>query len=154
MIYVFDEYELDTERYELRFRRAPLHIEPKAFELLAYMVQHHGHFVAKEDLQAHLWPHQLVSKSALTYCVTVARKAIGDNGRDQHKIRTVYARGYRFVAPVKERLHGRTEQSFGLSPGAAGTNSLLAPDQRMNDQVSRWPKPYSGLQTRPNKSCR
>ena len=40
MIYAFDEYELDTRLYELRRAGAPLQLEPKVFDLLAYLVEH------------------------------------------------------------------------------------------------------------------
>ena len=81
MIYAFGDYELDTDRYELRFKKNPVRIEPKAFDLLTYLLQHHGRFVSKEDLHEHLWPDQFVSDSSLTYCIAVCHKAIGDTGR-------------------------------------------------------------------------
>ena len=37
MIYAFDEYELDTRLYELRCAGASLQLEPKVFDLLAYL---------------------------------------------------------------------------------------------------------------------
>ena len=104
MIYVFDDYELDISRYELRLEGEPLQIEPKVFDLLAYLVQHHGQFVSKDDLHAHLWTHEYVGESALTYCIRGARKAVNDDGRTQRIIKTVYGRGYRFIAAsVEER---------------------------------------------------
>lgn len=103
MIYVFGDYELDTDSYELRRRGIPLQIEPKVFDLLSYLIQHHDQLVSKEVLHEHLWPDQFVSESALTYCVTAARKAVGDSGRAQRVIKTLYGRGYRFIAPLLER---------------------------------------------------
>jgi DNA-binding winged helix-turn-helix (wHTH) protein len=67
MIYVFLDYELNTSRYELCRAGIPLHIEPKTFDLLLYLIEHHDQVVTKEDLHAHLWPDQFVSDSALTY---------------------------------------------------------------------------------------
>jgi DNA-binding winged helix-turn-helix (wHTH) protein len=105
MIYAFGDYELDTNRYELRLDGQPLRLKPKVFDLLAYLAQHPGLLVTKEELHEHLWPEQFISESALTYCMTAARKAVGDNGRVQRMIQTVYGRGYRFIVPVQERLH-------------------------------------------------
>jgi TOMM system kinase/cyclase fusion protein len=116
MIYVFGGYELDMECYELRLEGEPLRVEPKVFDLLAYLIQHHGQFVSKEDLYTHLWPNQFVSESALTYCMTAARKAVGDDGRVQRLIKTVYGRGYRFIAPVQERLRGGADEDAPLVP--------------------------------------
>jgi class 3 adenylate cyclase/predicted ATPase len=131
MIYVFDDYELDTEYYELRHRGEPLQIEPKVFDLLAYFVQHPGQFISKDDLHAHLWPQQYVSEASLIYCVTGARKAVGDSGRAQRLIKTVPRRGYRFVGTVEARGSQRTEPARPavLEPLAAASQPVAdAPD--------------------------
>src|SRR6266849_10064154 len=104
MIYDFDAYEFDTDRRALRLAGTPVDLEPKVFDLLAYLIQHHDQFVSREKLYAHLWSQQFVSEAALTYCISEARKAVGDNGRAQRVIKTVHGRGYRFIAPVAERL--------------------------------------------------
>jgi predicted ATPase/DNA-binding winged helix-turn-helix (wHTH) protein/class 3 adenylate cyclase len=109
MIFAFDDYELDIARYELRRAGQSLQIEPKVLDLLAYLVQRHDQFVSKAELYEHLWPNQYVSESSLTYCIVGARKAVGDNGRAQRMIKTVYGRGYRFIAPTQERLHAATD---------------------------------------------
>ena len=101
MIYIFLDYELDTSRYELRHAGTPLHIEPKTFDLLLYLIERYDQVVTKEDLHAHLWPDQFVSDSALTYYIAAARKAVGDSGRAQRVIKTIYGRGYSFVAPLE-----------------------------------------------------
>ena len=101
MIYVFLDYELNTSRYELCRAGIPLHIEPKTFDLLLYLIEHHDQVVTKEDLHAHLWPDQFVSDSALTYYISEARRAVGDSGRSQRVIKTIYGRGYSFVAPLE-----------------------------------------------------
>jgi len=108
MIYVFDAYEFDTVRRALHLAGTPVDLEPKVFDLLAYLIQHHDQFVSREELYAHLWSQQFVSEAALTYCIAEARKAVGDNGRAQRVIKTVHSRGYRFIAPVARRLPGST----------------------------------------------
>jgi DNA-binding winged helix-turn-helix (wHTH) protein len=98
--YVFGDYTLDAARYELRRAGVLIPVAPRAFDLLAYLVQHAGQTVSKEELFAQLWAAQFVTDSALTYCMTEVRKALGDTGRGQRYIRTVYGRGYRFIVPV------------------------------------------------------
>ena len=90
MIYSFHQYELDASRYELRRDGEPVSILPKTFELLAYLLTRHGQMVSKEALYSHLWPEEFVSESALIYHVASARKAVGDSGRRQQLIKTVY----------------------------------------------------------------
>ena len=79
--YVFGDFTLDPARYELRRAGELVAVEPRAFDLLAYLVQHAGQIVPKEELFTQLWAEQFVTDSALTYCVTEVRKAIGDSGR-------------------------------------------------------------------------
>jgi class 3 adenylate cyclase/DNA-binding winged helix-turn-helix (wHTH) protein/predicted ATPase len=104
MLYVFEDYTLDSARYELRQQGVLVRVEPRAFDVLAYLIQHAGYTVTKEELLEQLWATQFVSDSALTYCVAEARKAIGDSGQAQRCIKTVRGRGYRFIIPVETRL--------------------------------------------------
>ena len=43
MIYVFGAYEFDTDRRVLRLAGTPVDVEPKVFDLLTYLIQHHDH---------------------------------------------------------------------------------------------------------------
>jgi class 3 adenylate cyclase/predicted ATPase len=104
MIYVFGDYALDTYRYELRRAGTRQHIEPKVFDLLAYLIQHRDRVITKEELLDRLWLNQTVSESALTYCIRAARQAIGDNGRVQQAIKTIHGRGYRFITVIEQHL--------------------------------------------------
>jgi hypothetical protein len=57
-------------------------------------------------LQAALgrWESPVVSEATLISRLTLARRAIGDRGREQRLIQTVHGRGYRFITPVEERV--------------------------------------------------
>ena len=116
MIYVFGAYEFDTDRRVLCLAGTPVDLEPKVFDLLAYLIQHHDQFVSREKLYAQLWSQQFVSEAALTYCIAEARKAVGDNGRAQRVIKTVHGRGYRFIAPVARRLSGSAPEEAATVP--------------------------------------
>src|ERR687888_1272934 len=118
MIYVFGAYEFDTDRRVLRLAGTPVDVEPKVFDLLAYLIEHHDQFVSREKLYAQLWPQQFVSEAALTYCIAEARKAVGDSGRAQSVIKTVHGRGYRFIAPVTRRLPGSPSGEAATVPSS------------------------------------
>jgi DNA-binding winged helix-turn-helix (wHTH) protein len=102
MIYVFGDYELDTTLYELRHVGEPCKMEPRVFNVLAYLIQHRDHVVSREELLEHLWPGLFTSESLLNNCIMEARKALADNGKAQRVIRTIHGRGYRFIAPMAE----------------------------------------------------
>jgi TolB-like protein len=104
----FGDYRLDIARRELRCGNAPIALEPKAFDLLAYLVRHHDRVVSKGDLLQAVWDGRLVSESALTTRINAVRRALGDDGASQRLIRTFTRKGVRFVGQVTE-LEDRTE---------------------------------------------
>jgi DNA-binding winged helix-turn-helix (wHTH) protein len=100
MIYAFGKYELDTVLYELRRAGAPCKVEPKAFDLLIYLIQHRDRVVTREELFERVWSDPFISEAILSHHIMVARKAVGDDGRAQQMIKTIHGRGYRFIARV------------------------------------------------------
>lgn len=100
MIYAFDGYELDTERYELRSGGSAIPLERQVFDVLAYLVANSDRLVAKDELMDKIWGDRFVGEAALNTRVMGARKAIGDSGREQRLIKTIHRRGYRFVGEV------------------------------------------------------
>lgn len=104
MVYAFEEYELDIPRYELRYAGKLVKLEPQVFNVLAYLVQHRDRVVTKEELLDQLWPGRFISEATLTSRLMLARRAIGDRGKEQRLIQTVHGRGYRFIAPLEERV--------------------------------------------------
>ena len=81
MIYAFDDFEVDTARFELRRGGELCHVEPQVFDVLRYLVEHRDRVVAKEELLDNVWGDRFVSESALTSRIKAARQAVGDNGR-------------------------------------------------------------------------
>lgn len=122
-VYRFDGHELDLQLFELRSGGEPCHLEPQVFEVLSYLVRNHDRLVTKQELMDHVWPDSYVSEAALNTRIMAARKAIGDNGRDQRLIRTVHGRGFRFVAEVSE---GQSADDDATSPVALETPPLPA----------------------------
>ena len=82
-IYTFGEWQLDTRLYELRRAGKLLKLEPTAFDVLLHLIEHRDRVVSNEELIEHLWPGQFIGNAALVRSVVAARRAIGDNGRDQ-----------------------------------------------------------------------
>jgi len=152
MIYIFGAYEFDTGRRVLRRAGTPVDLEPKVFDLLTHLIQHHDQFVSRDELYAQLWPQQYVSDAALTYCVAEARKAVGDNGRAQRVIKTVHGRGYRFIAPVAERLPDSAPGEAAITlpplpviditpPAITGQSAPAFPLQPTETTESAWSVP-------------
>ena len=60
VIYAFGEFELDEDRFQLRWRSEPLDLEPKIFEVLAYLISNRDRVVPKQELLDTLWHDQIV----------------------------------------------------------------------------------------------
>jgi pimeloyl-ACP methyl ester carboxylesterase/DNA-binding winged helix-turn-helix (wHTH) protein len=101
LIYRFDDFELDTGLYELRRAGKRLPLEPQAFDLLEYLIDHRDRLVPKEELIGHIWPERFISEAALTTRIREIRKALGDSGREQRYVQTAHGRGYRFLGKVR-----------------------------------------------------
>src|SRR5262249_23714905 len=92
----FGVCELSAERIELRRAGTIVDIEPQVFDVLAYLLRHRERVVPKTELLDQIWGNRFVSESALSSRIKSARRAVGDTGRDQRIIKTIYGRGYRF----------------------------------------------------------
>jgi class 3 adenylate cyclase/DNA-binding winged helix-turn-helix (wHTH) protein/predicted ATPase len=103
MRYAFGDYTLDPQRRELRCHGQPVKLQPKAFDLLAYLVAHRDHVATKQELLARLWPDQYISDATLSTCIKLVRQAVGDSARARWCIQTLHGRGYRWVADVCEQ---------------------------------------------------
>ena len=102
MIRRFADVELDDALYQVRRRGRAVRIEPKVFDVLAYLIEHRDRVVPKHELLDTLWPGEAVSDSVLPRCIAAARRAIGDTRARQAMVATVHGRGYRFVADLEE----------------------------------------------------
>lgn len=100
MLYLFENFALDTRRLELRMDGAVVTVEPQVFSLLLYLVENRERVVSKDDLIASVWEGRAVSDSTLDSRINAARKALGDSGKQQRLIRTMARRGVRFVGDV------------------------------------------------------
>jgi len=101
MIYQFAQFELDMARFELREEGAGRPLEPQVFKLLAYLIEHRERLVSKNELFEKLWDGRVVTDSALTSRIKSARQVLGDSGKAQRFIKTIYGTGFRFVADVR-----------------------------------------------------
>jgi DNA-binding winged helix-turn-helix (wHTH) protein/Tol biopolymer transport system component len=130
--YCFAEFTLDLDAGFLRRRGEEVALSPKAFEILACLIQHHGRLVTKDALIEAVWPDTAITDNSLAQRLLEIRRALADDS--QQIVRTVARRGYVFAAPVTSpvmefpRQAGDTAAEPGLSavppapPGWRGLN--------------------------------
>src|SRR5262245_30365102 len=125
---------LDTERRELRRGDALVAIEPKVFDLVAFIIENRQRVVSRDDLIAEVWDGRIVSEAALARCISEARSAIGDDVEARRLIKTIQRKGIRFVGTVRQ------EQGPGDTPDGGHRSSR--PDPRSLSPTSP-PSPFS-----------
>lgn len=123
-IYRFGQFDLDPSLSHLCRDGQPIRIEPRAFALLCYLVEHRDRVVSKKELVGTVWNGEFVSDAALTTGLRTVRLAIGDTGREQRFVRTVHRRGYQFVAPTTVAA---TEPRGDRGSGGRGRHRRMVP---------------------------
>src|SRR5437016_3842604 len=95
--YRFGFFELQSDQRRLLKDGAAVPLRPRAFDLLAALVDRAGHLVTKDDLLDQVWPKMVVEEAALHVQVSALRKVLGADA-----ITTVSGRGYQFTLPVSK----------------------------------------------------
>jgi len=126
VIYGFLGMELDEERFELRRQGQPVRLEPRALDVLFYLVRNRERVVSKEELIEKVWGVKFVSESALHHSVRKVREALGET-TDQEVIRTVHGRGFRFVAPLDAAVPAAPQDAPPAAPEPEPPASSPAP---------------------------
>lgn len=94
----FGEFTLNTDRRELTRRGEHLHLSPKAFDLLSFLIERGPNAIPKEDLFEAVWPDTVVEQANLNNLISEIRSALDD--RDRKIITTKRRFGYAFAARV------------------------------------------------------
>src|SRR5215471_19508517 len=100
--YEFDDFTVDLARRRLLRDNRPVHLKPKAFDLLVALVESRGRVVTKEELLERVWPNQFVEEGNLTVHMSAVRKALGDRKGEARFVETIPGRGYSFLRRLDE----------------------------------------------------
>jgi TolB-like protein/DNA-binding winged helix-turn-helix (wHTH) protein/lipoprotein NlpI len=135
----FKAFTLDTANHILWRNGDRVPIAPKAFDVLAYLVEHAGRVVAQDELLGALWPGTFVNPEVLRKYILEIRKALSDRPNSPEFIETLPKRGYRFIAPVIDESsvesadlptspteERATEETVGIEGTTLGQGSFLA----------------------------
>jgi DNA-binding winged helix-turn-helix (wHTH) protein len=71
-----------------------VHLTPKAFDLLALLVENRHRALSKAELKERIWPDTFVTEDGLSRLVNEIRTAMGDDARHPRWVRTVHGFGY------------------------------------------------------------
>jgi DNA-binding winged helix-turn-helix (wHTH) protein len=99
--YRFGDFTLDCRRRQLLRHGEPVHLSPKAYELLQVLVDAAPGAVSKAELQERIWPDTFVVEANLQHLVAEIRRALGDTPQAPRHVRTVFGFGYAFHHPFE-----------------------------------------------------
>jgi DNA-binding winged helix-turn-helix (wHTH) protein len=119
-------FTLDTEARQLLRGGQPVHMAPKALELLELLVQRRPSAVSKTTIHDRLWPDTFVAEVNLPVLIHRLREALDDDPRSPRFVRTVTRFGYAFCgsAWVESESGGPTEL-FEYRVAFCGTETVL-----------------------------
>lgn len=106
MRYAFGDCRLDTMSRELTRNGQPVHLTPKAFELLKILIEARPRVLPKSELMERLWPAAFVVEANVAVLVGDVRAAIGEHGAASGAIKTHHGVGYSFTGMVRELTTG------------------------------------------------
>jgi len=106
----FGDFTLDDSRRQLLRGAEPLHLSPKAFQLLTILIAERPRAVSKKDLHDRLWPDTFVNEGNLANAVAEVRSVLGDDRRESRFIRTLYGFGYAFTGSTDAPQPARTSR--------------------------------------------
>jgi DNA-binding winged helix-turn-helix (wHTH) protein len=96
----FGEFMLDTEQRQLMRRGRAVHLTPKAFARLEYLLERRPRALTKSQILERVWPATFVSETNLASLVKEIRRALGDDAKAPRFVRTVRGFGYTFAGDV------------------------------------------------------
>lgn len=111
MIYVFDEFRVDSQALLLFNRNQPVDVDAQTFDLIVFLIANRNRVVTRHEMIEALWSAKIVSDASLSNRINRARKYLGDDGQSQRYIKTLHGRGYQFVGNVTVAIDN--EESLG-----------------------------------------
>ncbi|MEM6604707.1 MAG: winged helix-turn-helix domain-containing protein [Pseudomonadota bacterium] len=98
--YAFGDAIFDLRARQLWIRNQAIDVQPKVFDLIAYLLRHRDRVVSKDELFDEVWPDVVVSEATLSQTVKRARDLFREHGFEEGVIRTLPRRGFQFAHPL------------------------------------------------------
>ncbi|HQV73177.1 MAG: winged helix-turn-helix domain-containing protein [Xanthomonadales bacterium] len=111
-VYRFGDVEVEPAAHRITRDGADLAVEPKAFAVLASLLEQPGKVLERDELLDRVWGHRHVTPGVLNRVVAQLRKALGDDAENPRYIQTLHGLGYRFIAEV----HSNRERRRATQP--------------------------------------
>lgn len=102
-LFEFGSFRIDSgQRLFLRDEQ-PIHLSPKTFELLIFLVENPNQVIEKERFMDEVWKDSFVEDANLVVHISTLRKIFGTDSNASARIETFPKHGYRLEAVVSAR---------------------------------------------------
>lgn len=128
--YRFDDVVVDLGARTVQRSGELRVLEPKAFAVLAVLLDRAGELVPRDELLDAVWGHRHVTPGALTRVIAQLRHALGDDAQRPRYIQTRHALGYSFI--------GELHRDDALPPAEA-TSARVAPAAQSAPTLTTMP---------------
>jgi len=135
---VFGGFRLDTNNGFLWKGDHRVELSQNEYSLLKYLVDHPGELASKEELRKSIWGSNLIGGDEVRRTIHQVRVKLGDNDEKPRFIKTERARGYVFVQPVQDELHGPRNGSSDLNRAEKTAMDPTHAPRDTPDPPSKW----------------
>lgn len=135
-IYRSADLEIDPSLAALRRGDETIHLRPKTFQVLLYLIERRDRLVTKEELIENLWDGVAVTDDTVVQCIADLRRHLGDDPRHPQWIKTVPRLGYHFIGDV-EVLHAAGGGVIEIEEVTTIEAEIVEKDE--SEPQARWP---------------
>jgi DNA-binding winged helix-turn-helix (wHTH) protein len=137
----FGSFRLDEPGRVLMLAEREMPLQPRVFDLLAYLIRHRARVVSKDELLDVLWPNVTVTENSLQRAISTLRVTLREGGMED-AVRNFPSKGYRFCldleAPVARVEGVENEQDASGNDLDAAERAIAG--QRWREAVTLYQK--------------
>jgi TolB-like protein/DNA-binding winged helix-turn-helix (wHTH) protein len=129
-VFEFDEFKLDSGRFELYRSGRSLKLERKPMELLILLAESEGQLVSRTEIAERLWDREVFvdTEHGINTAIRKIRQVLRDDPEQPRFVQTVTGKGYRFVPTVEVRRTSTEEVEENSQPPAVAPDAVARPD--------------------------
>lgn len=132
--YLFGPFRLETGAYRLFRDGEPVHLTPKAFDTLVFLIEERPRLVGKGELLAQVWHGESVSENVVYQAITTLKRVLGKRPDGGEYVENVPRKGYWFTAEVEELApHAARPVSRRGAVKSSSTSCLVGREKEMAD---------------------
>jgi DNA-binding winged helix-turn-helix (wHTH) protein len=133
----FGAFRLDEPGRVLRLAEREVPLQPRVFDLLAYLIRNRERVVSKDELLDTLWPDVTVTENSLQRAVSTLRTVLRE-GAMESALRNFPGKGYRFCIDAESAAAPPAASMVDAAPRGLEDAARAISEQRWRDAVALY----------------